>query len=421
MTNFKKDISLVIAGAAVSLVTTMIVLSAESTRHEQTLDLGRATIAGQVVQAIVDSTRNPNDRAILLSLLSKARAVTPEMTARLGRKLLDQRVAEVPFAEAVREGIKANLAPFMAQIAVHHDSISYRNIDVKSTSKPCSSIITRYDEDFPGFNDHKLREIEQESGFYHWRRAFARLEDTLTKEIERQLDSVEFLARRIPVYQWRSTDQPGEVYHHLYILGSVMAPRTKFRARTLAESKVFALKLLGHIGVAQWHVDDIPGNEKQFEIYKSSLDYVNNRLSRTPISELDRELLLAELQMLYRLPRLFGRPLIGRIAMPLAELYISPASDDTIRNLAYLALRSMSDCGVVAQDHLIEKLHSLVPQIANVRLIGDNYKEVYFLAELVARIHTDKAQTAIDEFFGKLPDSHQFNFMESQLARLRSD
>ena len=120
---------------------------------------------------------------------------------------------------------------------------------------------------------------------------------------------------------------PGDVItHHIldyqYVIAAVLSSRSRDRIIDLSMSDVMAIKLLGHIGNIHWRYwCDNGFNEARCEEYKSSLEFVTNRLTRKINDKSDLELLASEIKILESGGIYFARPLTGEIAVPLAELF----------------------------------------------------------------------------------------------------
>ena len=333
----------------------------EERRNQEQLELAHATLASQLLPTIADTTLAVDDRARLLSVLSNADAIQPHTAAQYGQKFIEDGVSKHIFVQAISPSIQLEAEPFLRETAL----IVWKHIRhlSKDEKVPDCNIAYRGSKGSP-INDLKLirlNESEEAAGLSHWRAAFAAyLDPNIQASVRDQLNSEKFLTERVPIFPEQLEDVKFKLtQRHFYILAFLLAPRSMEKARELANSDVLAIKLIGHMALVSWPLTGYGIVTPEDSLILQSHEFVSKRLRRKPSDISDVELLDAEISVLSNSRYLFNRPLAGKIAIPLAELFTT-SDYFGVQQSAGNTLLSMADCGIEAQSILIDHLNQLL-------------------------------------------------------------
>ena len=364
---------LIIDKVLIGFIAVAAVWFIEEGRHDEMVELERASLESQAIPNLANSNWSPDERTMLLSALVSRDILQPELVAQFSQRLIDAGVTGMALRQSIGPSMSEDAEAFVRQAA---------NV-IARTEKPSTGLAppgTPWCNTRPSKLALELR--EDESGLSEWREAFGNYLGTNQqgKGFE-QLNSPTFLARRLEV------------------LARVFAPRSLERSIEMTESEVLSVRLIGHLATASFPLfgDKVPHVQSDVPV-RVSREYVAKRLRRDPVDAVDADLLRAEVSVLASSHLAFANRLEGEIAIPLAELFVG-ANWPHVRQEAGRALRSMSDCAASAKSTLIASLNRLLEDLRATdsisRWVDENYFALDVLVQLVGRTNTDAAMQAM--------------------------
>ena len=189
----------------IGIVSWKVYNSIEERRHQEQLKLSHATLAGQLLPTISDTTLAVDDWARLLSVLSNAEAIQPHIAAQYGQKLVEENVSKRIFVQAISHSMQIDAKPFLREAAL----IVWKHIKLLKLL-PENAEVPDCNVNYQGSRVTSIHDpnidlnmYEERTDLAHWRHAFATyLDPNIQASVRDQLNSKKFLTERVPNLPW---------------------------------------------------------------------------------------------------------------------------------------------------------------------------------------------------------------------------